>query len=123
MIELRRKARSHESTTFYSPRESVPIERNADEVRIFVREPLAASVAERNWWKRVDSSAPVARAAPDPLEAEIDTVLEGSVGHLERVLDTGKFDGHLDKLEAKERAGKNRRTALAAIADRRGDTA
>jgi len=60
-----------------------------------------------------EEGAQEAGAAPDL------SVLSGRVGDIKKALNAGTLDGHLDAVEAAERAGKSRTGVLAAIEGRR----
>jgi len=86
---------------------------------------VESNVARRSTRKGAEKGAETEEAAEAPaVVAEpgaVDTsVLDLAIGKLREALATGQYDDQLDALEAAEKAGKNRKGALDAIAARRG---
>ncbi|TNE85685.1 MAG: serine/threonine-protein phosphatase [Deltaproteobacteria bacterium] len=91
-------------------------------------EPTEEPAAEEPAAEEAPAEEPAAEEAPaeepaaeEPAaEPKSFPVLDGSVADLKAALETGTLDGDLDGLLEAEKAGKNRKTAIAAIEDRKG---
>jgi len=66
----------------------------------------------------VEEVVPAEPAQAHPVEAVIESVLDGSVDDLVQALAGGEFDSHLARVYVAERSGKNRKTALRSVITR-----
>lgn len=99
---------------------------SADGLRCSQDEPYITGLPETRAMHLVENG-PFEHAEPDDAEPDptvtvrIDQVLSGTIEDLEDALQSGEFDGHLDRLEAYEEDHKDRSGAYDAIEDYRED--
>lgn len=124
MILLKRPAGNHERRLLRSAVEVVPIRVEAGVASVECRTEVLARVAERNGFRRVETGHPTPPSVPvsapvlpepDPREAFVDAILEGSVEDLDAALNRGDLDSVLAVAYIAERGGKDRVTAKRAI--------
>lgn len=126
---LERPTRAYERKWLYSSAEAAPIKISNGVTSVECRTEILARVAERDGFRRVEAaSVPVPLGAasapalpeiePDPREALVDRVLDGSVEDLDDALEAGDLDDVLAVAYVAERGGKDRITAKRAIVAR-----
>ena len=118
--------------------ENAPVQIHSGVAVVVCRTETLARVAERKGFRRVShpawtptptptpapAPAPVEEVVPaepaqaHPVEAVIESVLDGSVDDLVQALAGGEFDSHLARVYVAERSGKNRKTALRSVITR-----